>query len=183
MSSVDKDINFVTLELQDDGTWTAICWDGLLRQMSSANARGRHTAYIEATSEARPVTATQELNKVEYGPVHDNGWRKEGVWINDGGYLGDDAIGDFWGAFYQKSGSDWRAIITYFVTKCDNGELPDDYGVEYQCMMFRDIGDGDQADLDIDYDYGDARAFETLEDAAKVAERCARHDESYIFMV
>lgn len=174
-------IEFITLERQSDGTWTAICWDGLLRQMSSANSKGRHVAYIEAISEAKPVNNTQELNKLEYGPVHENGWRKEGVWMNDGD-IGDDTVGDFWTAIYAKPGTQWRATLTYYVVEHENSTGEPDFGVEYASSVWREVND-EQEDLDSDYDYGDARAFTTLEDAAEVAKRLAMQDEAYIYLV
>lgn len=116
--------------------------------------------------------------------MSDNGWRKLGVGINEGS-PGDDAVGDHFTVYYEKTGTDWVSDVTFYVVQHDdvptyvNADLVA-FGVEEMTFVGKQ---DDDSTHEYTYDAGDVRYFDTLELAQERAKELSTRDDSAYYCV
>jgi hypothetical protein len=159
---------------------------------SAAGPMARKLMRLETEEQAlRDVLRHERGNQEIAGATepNDNGWRRTSVWQYDmesTGMMGDDALGLGFTASYEKVGTPWRGEITYYVEPSildphSTDSRQGTFGVMV-CMSDWREQDGDQAELDTEYDHGDALCHETVEEAERVARRLALRNESDVFL-
>ena len=118
-------------------------------------------------------------------PPADNGWQRVSVW-QGGQTTGDYTVGEEFTAYYELTGTDWRAEHTYWITaqgerdgrtwELEYGEDADAenvrYAVDERTEIFREA-DGDQLDLETTYGDGSYLFYPTVQKANAEGERLA----------
>lgn len=125
-------------------------------------------ALISEPGPVDPITGTRRLDL----------WRESA----SGGMWGDNARGDGYTARYVSDDGAGCADVAVYPVEYEDGS----FGVDEQSTIGRAVSEDDDSghvrpsdDADIEYDYGSALAFDTLEAAQREAERLGRIDQSY----
>jgi len=113
-----------------------------------------------------------------------NGWQNVSVW-SGGQTTGDDTIGEEYTSYYQLVGTRWRAEVTFYTVVSPRGcdwETAEEYAVDARTEIFQEA-DGEQEDLDSDYEGGSYLSYDSIEAAEKEGLRMALLNFDHAFAV